>query len=268
MAPSEFDLRAALRDGEGEGLDADPLISQGRARAAHHRVRLLSGVAVVAVVAAGAVGASQLRGSGDSGSSSATGSAAGGVAAAPAHAPLQSASTESAYRVGGASMLAAKAAAIGCPPVAPEFAPPNGRTGRYGAAQPFFRQPVAAMIVCAYGSTRTAATAPERQPARLELSGSQATGLAASMVQASSLPITQPCPAGAGQKFAMIGLAGNGTRVGTVAADLDTRRACASTVANATAARYGWSPPRALERRLLALTPMAVPKSPVASATG
>ncbi len=53
MSPNEFQLRAALRDGEGEHLDPDTVVARARAvtRARRdRRVRYLSVAAVVAVV--------------------------------------------------------------------------------------------------------------------------------------------------------------------------------------------------------------------------
>ncbi|MDT4942501.1 MAG: hypothetical protein QOJ34_2590, partial [Pseudonocardiales bacterium] len=58
--PSEFDLRAALAEGEGDAPNPNLLISAGRARRAQRRSRVLSTVAVVALVTTGAVGISQL----------------------------------------------------------------------------------------------------------------------------------------------------------------------------------------------------------------
>ncbi|MDT4951126.1 MAG: hypothetical protein QOJ37_3721, partial [Pseudonocardiales bacterium] len=56
MSPTEFDLRAALRDGEGDGVDVDRVVAGGRARRTHRRSQLLSTAAVVAFVAAAGTG--------------------------------------------------------------------------------------------------------------------------------------------------------------------------------------------------------------------
>jgi hypothetical protein len=132
--PSEFDLRAALREGEGDGPDADLLIAAGQTRRAQRRVRLLSTAVVIAVVGGGAFGATQLGGSHESGGSSAdvaAGAAGGGQSAqAPGDAVRRSAQSGAAYQpVSGAEPPRAQLKALAdipCPAAAPNYLLPGG----------------------------------------------------------------------------------------------------------------------------------------------
>jgi hypothetical protein len=264
MSPTEFDLRAALRDGEGDEPNADQLILHGRARVAQRRTRILSAAAVVAVVT-GLGGGIALLAHGGSGGDSA--SNAGGAGAASSQA-------DSAYGAAGGTALAPAAGVpqaasslaerglsgtlqIPCPAALPQYLlPGGGGTGQFGADSPLFGKPVRAVVVCAYGPAAKATDRGAAHPARLELADGAATRLAASLDATPSATATGPhCPSSpAGPyRFAIIGLTADGARAGTVTAEL-TASGCTGQVTNGTAVRYGWSPPADLRSRLLALS--------------
>jgi hypothetical protein len=259
MSPTEFDLRAALRDGEGDEPNADQLILHGRARVAQRRTRILSAAAVVAVVTGLGGGIALLaHGSGGESAGNAGGTAGGadsafGAAAgasAPAAAAPQAASSLAERGLSGTLQ-------IPCPAALPQYLlPGGGGTGQFGADSPLFGKPVRAVVVCAYGPAAKATDRGAAHPARLELADGAATRLAASLDATPSAPATGPhCPSSpAGPyRFAIIGLTADGARAGTVTAEL-TASGCTGQVTNGTAVRYGWSPPADLRSRLLALS--------------
>lgn len=260
--PSEFDLRAALREGEGEGLDADHLIIAGGERRARRRARLLSTAALIALVTGGAIGLSQLGGSGDSGGASSADSARRGAAAAGAagaHRPDFGQATRSAAANGGAPAPQPGAPmqldAVACPAAAPAYLlPGGGGLNSYGASGPMFARAVSGVVVCAYGPARDATSTPARHPARLALSGSPARRLVTSMESASTVASAQPCGRGSTNDFAIIGVGSSGQRLSLVTAGI-SNYGCAEMITNGTAVRYDWSPPPDLARRMLALAP-------------
>ncbi|HVU91285.1 MAG TPA: hypothetical protein VHC23_03580, partial [Jatrophihabitans sp.] len=73
MSPSEKDLRAALRHGEGDGLDVGQIIQRGQQARARRRTQLLSGASAAVLVAGIGAGAWALGRAGG-GTSSAGGS--------------------------------------------------------------------------------------------------------------------------------------------------------------------------------------------------
>jgi hypothetical protein len=283
MAPSEFDLRAALAEGEGDNLDADELISAGQARRVQRRHRLLTTAAVVALVAGGAVGVSQL----DGGGAASDGSAAGDSAAGPdvVRRQADSGSATSGFQYGPSDGLAVGAvgsghvatppsvartrlAQIGCPAatVADSLVQNGTKSTAAQARAPLFSAAVSSAVVCAYGSTLQPAAAQPRHPARLELIGSAAVRMAVSMERAGQSPNPGPCGQGVPNRFAVIGVGGSGNRLNTVTVQL-VGAACAPVISNGMAVRYDWVPPPDLARRLSALTPTGVPQSPDASPT-
>jgi hypothetical protein len=159
MAPSEFDLRAALREGEGDGPDVNDVIMAAESRRAQRRVRLLSTAVVVAVVGGLAAGAAEL---GSSGGSSSNGSEAAAGAG-------QAANGDALHGAAGAPLApAAKRAldSVPCPSAAPHYAVNAGGLNSGGAAQLVSGQ-VRTVVVCAYGPAFYTASAPAHRPARL-----------------------------------------------------------------------------------------------------
>jgi hypothetical protein len=268
MAPSEFDLRAALREGEGDGPDADLLIAAGQTRRAQRRTRLLSTAIVIAVVGGGAFGATQLGGSSESGGGSAA-AAGGQPATAHGDAFHRRAQRNEGYApVGGALSVPQQQmkamAGISCPSAAPDYLlPGGGGLTTYGASGRLFTRPVASVVVCAYGTTLATSDSPTPRPARLELAGAQAELLARSLELAKLKSTAASCDV-VPDRFAVIGVDASGKRdASTVSAELG----CGGKVTNGTAVRYEWTPPPDLARRLQALTPRAVPATPNATPT-
>jgi hypothetical protein len=267
MAPSEFDLRAALRDGEGEGLNADRLMMIGEAysdRRRQHRVRLLSAATVVAVISGVAVAAVQFGGNGESGAGGgsmadkAIGGAAGGGQLRRAQG--------SATGVAGVPMASSahKAlAGVACPSPAPHYSLSRGNgSAPYGATSPLFTSAVTSLVVCAYGPSFDAASA--RQPARLEVAGSLAARLAVSLENAPAAAPDETCSSVTTQEYAVIPVDTSGDVLQPVTAQLPAT-ACGAMVTNGTAVRYGWQPPPKVARKLHELTAAKPPDSPVAA---
>ncbi|HZC71954.1 MAG TPA: hypothetical protein VE442_14775 [Jatrophihabitans sp.] len=275
MSPSEDDLRSALHEGDSKSLDVDRLVLHARARVAQRRMHLLSGAAITVLVAAVGVGGAFLVNSGGSES----GSASGGLAdRAGGAASLQHSAGKSDVRnapgvpaastpVAGANADRPLVGAVACPQTLPNsLVPRGGGPGKAGARGPLFKKPVAAVVVCAYGSTLESVTQSGHYPVRLVLTGKPAQQLAASLENAPSIRPEGLCPdyrLAAEQRIAIIGVDANGKQVGTVTTTVG-RPPCDSEVTNGTVVRYAWTPPAWLERRLLALTPTAAPKSTAA----
>jgi hypothetical protein len=260
MSPTEFDLRAALHDGDDDNLNVDQLVLGARARAAQRRVRMMSTAAIVLVVASAGVGGTLLVRSGSDtksaadakhGTTSDLGSVygaasgnGGGLAAAPS-APA-------------APRALAEKSAPGCPAALPTYLLPGGGSpGQFGADGPLFSKPVSTVVVCAYDTSLRPASRGSQHPARLVLHDGQATQLAASLENARKTRKQELCPyiRSADQRpIAVIGIGTDGNRVGTVTTTL-SEPACNVVVTNGTAIRYQWTPPKDLANVLDELTP-------------
>jgi hypothetical protein len=272
--PSEFDLRAALADGEGDSPDPEALISAGRARRVQRRNRFLTTAAVVALVAGGAVGVSQLDSSHSGGNGGTADAVAnGGMGALPhsavgskgaRYAPLArrgSFDTAASAPVNGSVQSLAR---LPCPAASTAYGLGEPGTTSAQARGPLFSADVYSAVVCAYGATADVVLAPAQHPARLELVGSAATRLAVSMERAERAPNTRPCGHGVPNRYTVTGVGDSGKRLNTVAVDL-IGTACAPVLTNGRAVRYNWVPPPDLARRLGVLSPIAIPASPKAS---
>ena len=180
MSPNEEQLRAALRDGEGDRPNADLIIASARAaRRSRRRVAaaIAASVAVVIVIGGG-ITALSLRSGNSPSSSAAAGrsqplptSAAG--AAPPAARP-------------GAELPPAAPSALACPSTPPTIAMPNTSTGR------LLPDGITAIRICLYqvGTPKFAGTT--------ELTGTAATQLAREL-EDSPLPTpTTACTADLG----------------------------------------------------------------------
>lgn len=274
MSPTEFDLRAALHDGEGDRVDVDRVVAGGQARRAQRRIQVLSTSAVVVFVAAASTGAALLWGGSDSGGpvgSNADRRAAGGQVgdarrAAPSLGSIPAATDPSATMA--ASAPARRDAAIACPTSMPHLLLPGGGSpGQFGSDGPMFAKPVDSIVVCSYGSPLRAA-GPVR-PARLVLTGGSATALATSLENASKTNASESCasirPADE-HSLAIIGVTAKGTELATITTTL-TSPPCNVQVTNGTAVRYDWAPPAGLQVVLSTLTPrpagnVTVPRVP------
>lgn len=252
MSPTENDLRAALRDGEGDGPDASRIVIAGQRARARRRTQLVNTAVAVALVGGLGTAGSLLLGNTDGASHSSndlggaakapllngdgSGGGGGGAAAGGASAPVAGARS--------VQPSAATGAAIACPQAAPVLAapPPANSTA------PLFTTTPATLLVCTYAT----ATGGTGGPAPVLLTGADARAVVRSLETA---PTTRPrgmCPAYriAGERTAeIIGRTASGEPAGVVTTTLD-RPACATVVTNGKTVRYGWTPPPELSRRV------------------
>jgi hypothetical protein len=283
MSPNEFDLRAALHDGDDgdSALDVDQLIHSARTHAAQRRVRLISGAAIAAVVAGIATGGTLLATSGNgpshTGAERAAGSAGqhservlsggGGGVHASASRPAPARAAKSAARSVVAASEPRPAGSVRCPSRLPQhLLPGGGSAGQFGAGGPLFSKPVVATVVCSYGS---AMQPPGRRehPARLVLTDGAAKRLAASLENAPKSRPQVMCPDIRGMNdhsIAIIGVTAGGAKVGTVTTTIGASQ-CDVMATNGTAVRYDWTPPNDVRQRLLVLVPAAPPVSTAAA---
>ena len=254
MSPTESDLRAALRDGEGDGPNVDRVIALGRARRTQTRHQLLAAAAVVVVV--GGVGSAVLVGgnnsadkSANNGAADAFGAAGGNSDAAGGMAPLHSAAA-SGYRP--AASAPASAVTVACPAATPTLQQKSGAS----TAQPLLSRAVSAFIVCSYGTPEQAAE-KALTPARVVLTGERAAELSASLAGASTARTPRTCPniaTSTPRALALIPIAGDGRVLDTVTTTL-VIPACNVLVTNGSAVRYQWSPPANLQGLFESLSP-------------
>jgi hypothetical protein len=262
MSPTEFDLRAALRDGEGDGVDPDVVIAGGRRQQAQRRSRIMSTVAAVVLVGAAGVGGTLIFSNSGSGTST---SAGGGNAQSDAR-------THDNAAAGGGSLRAESqvppsgvvgGAAYGvdakCPTSLPRYLLPGGGSpGQLDTSAALFARPVASVLVCSYGTPQMALGAhPVAVPARLVLHGAQARRLTNSLEHSATVASKVVCPtirAPEERELAFIAIGANGKPMTTVTANL-AEPACDVRVTNGSALRYRWLPPDDLKTLLLALQP-------------
>ena len=152
MSPSESELRAALHEGEGGAPDADLVIARAL-RVRYQRRRLITSVAsAAAVVAVVAVGGTLLA---RTGTDESAGSGNGGGAALQDgnSGPARGANSPVPAAPDPAKQSAA-ASDIACAAQFPRLVlPGGGGTSQFGADEPLFSAPVAAMKICVYGPT-------------------------------------------------------------------------------------------------------------------
>jgi hypothetical protein len=248
MSPSESDLRAALRHGEGAGLNADHVLVHARAGAAQRRVRLLSAAAIFAVVAGAGVGGAFLANSGGNASDT---SAAGAQNAARAPVLAPHATTGGRLDAGtGGTAGRYGAAGETCPvSFSSESAPGRSDSALRAAV---FSKPVRVVVLCAYSTSTAAAPAPAAtalpaSPKQLTLRGAQAAQLAGSLERASThrRPVMCPNIRTQSRPLVMIGYAANGSIAGMVITNLNAP-ACTVVFVRNGHTRYGWSPPASL----------------------
>ncbi|WP_375499504.1 hypothetical protein [uncultured Jatrophihabitans sp.] len=237
MSPSESDLRAALRDGEGDYRpDVDALVAHIRAGRGQRRTRVLGIAAAVIVVVAAAVGGAVIWGGSEGNQQSADPSAS----ASHFHSrPLSVTPSSPATSSPGA-------VSVTCPSSAPRPIDPPVRVPTTAPKMAMFTAPVHTLVVCSY----TDAAAPRQ----VTLTGSAATALTDSIEGAS--PARQPilCPdiaTGETTLLALIPVTGDGTVLPTVTTDISVPD-CNEPISNGTAARYNWRPPATLKAQLAA----------------
>ena len=263
MSPSEFDLRAALRDGEGDGVNVEKVIAGAAADRARHRTWLLSAAAAVVVAGVG-TGSAVVWGGGSGGApraeSAASGASRGSIPgpAGPAHTTTRGSVAAGPEQPAPSPTSAASVAAtVACPSTYPHYLLPGGGSpGQFGSDGPLFSKPVVALVVCGYGTPQEAANLkPPARPGRLVFTGKDATRLEASLENAPKTP-TPRCPAVLTMNsLAIVGVGADGRTVGTITATLPSSR-CGIAATNGTAIRYGWQPPSDLAPVLTNLTPL------------
>jgi len=251
MSPTEHDLRAALRDGEGDGPDPFVVTAAGRRAAARRRSQLVNTAAAVVLIGGlGTAGTLLLPGSDNE---HASGSKDFGAAAKAPNA-LHTQNAAGGASGGGANTDSSRGAAGGTPVVPPDVAAPANSCPATapaipapargtGSSGPLFRQTPAELVVCTYAGAPSSAG-----PAELVLTGADAGAVLSSLDAAAPEPPTGMCPHYrlAGERTVeIIGRSAAGTPVGSVIATLD-RPACATVVTNGTVVRYGWAPPAQL----------------------
>ena len=223
MSPSEFDLRDALRDGEGDGLNPDVMIASALQIRRTRRTRM--GAIAASVVAVGLIG----RGhdavdpqhvvgarSGQCGHGQTTFGAAGasmpnaadatsgGGAATPGHSPTGCPATVRAWRF-----------------------PAGGGSGLFGSGGPLFSGTVTQIRVCGYPQGAA--------PTSVLITGNDAAALATSLNAAPRTPKNSVCPfnsAGTGQ-LVLLATTADGQALPPVVATMH----CTWTVTNGTAVR-------------------------------
>ncbi|MDT4945819.1 MAG: hypothetical protein QOH14_2552 [Pseudonocardiales bacterium] len=245
MSPNEFQLRAALREGEGDGVNAAEVIARAHELRQHRRVRYTSVAAIAVVVTGIGVGGGLALNSSSndkSSSSSLSRNAAGGSAAASPAAPGASRSQgSSGYSVD----TGASAAAVSCPAALPQIAPPAS-----GGGGALFAGPVGAVKICAYPQAGGAPVIGRNgTPVSTVLSGAQATALVASLNGASTSRTTSPCPlyrTADGRALVFYAVSPDGSALPPVSATV-AQNPCNLPATNGLAVRYNWTPPAYLD---------------------
>lgn len=241
MSPSEADLRAALREGEGDGVDANDIIWSVRHTRARRRSMLLSAAAAVIVVAATAAGVTALvRGAGSPNGSSgaaAQGNGGGNAAAGSSSTSVPARTHPQPAIPGGARepgmQIAPRCGAFGGP----------ASPGRARASGSLVPGPVRAFVVCAYSNfpTRSAAMAPQ-----VRITGPAARQIAESLRK---LTATWPpdCPqvsSTGNTAINLLPISSTGRQLPDITVKIGLP-ACGTTVTNGWITRYGWRlPPR------------------------
>lgn len=235
MSPNEAQLRAALREGAGKGVDADLIIANAERYRRARRQRITYAAAAVVVAAFVGIGGTLLANSGSGGESAGSdaGRAAGGRA--PAARPSTASVPGPAQGRFGA---APKAAA--CPPAPTRVVAPVG-TGPAQAGR-LLPTGVSTITACAY-------PAGGRQVRTAVLTGARAQALATTLNDGAGTPTAPLRSCSASDQRA--------ARIALLAADADGRRVptvhvtvrCAHAVAtNGLATRYLATVPAELDR--------------------
>jgi len=155
MSPSESQLRAALRAGEGQPVNPELVIAH--ARAVRHNRRMRVGSIAAAVIAVGGIGtgiaALNTGPNGSDGSSNTAGGAIAGDKAAAPEATAPRAAPGTAGAAGGSRGGNNGTDAASCPdkPIR-LMIPGGGGTGQFGGSGPLFAEPVGSIRVCGYAA--------------------------------------------------------------------------------------------------------------------
>jgi hypothetical protein len=246
MSPSESQLRAALRAGEGQPVNPDLVIAH--ARAVRHNRRMRVGSIAAAVIAVGGIGtgiaalSTGTNGSGDSAAGSSVSGDLQGKAAAP-EGTAPRAAPETAGGANGADTASCPATPIRL------MVPGGGGTGQFGGSGPLFAEPVDSIRVCGYAATSLGG--------RIEATGStvllgrDAADVATSLNAAAVTRSARPCPVEPVRELVLYPTATTGGRLAPVVVSY---AGCAPWATNGTAVRYDWTPPAGTSGLLNRLT--------------
>lgn len=236
MSPSEFDLRAFLREGEGQTPSADAIIARAEGIRRTRRVRFAQLAAAVVVTGLVGVGAVTLRGGTGGANTSAGGAAvesrysAGGQTAGDATAgDARAGAAGGAYAPAATAPTAPSAAAApaACPTSLPALTgPPNG-------GKALFARPVAGVTVCSY---YPAAVGPHGFAI---YEGARVSALVDALENGSASPPQEYCPltrTAAGVALLILPRADDGTMLPSVVV---TYEGCRWTATNGSVVRYG-----------------------------
>jgi hypothetical protein len=242
MSPSESQLRAALRAGEGQPVNPEVVIAH--ARTVRHNRRMRVGSIAAAVIAVGGIGtgiaALNTGPNGSNGSSNTAGGAIAGDKAAAPEATAPRAAPSTAGAAGGSRGGAGGPDAASCPdkPIRLMIPGGGGGTGQFGGSGPLFAEPVDSIRVCGYAASslggRIDATGST------VLLGQDADEVAASLNAAATTRKARPCPVEPVRELVLYPIATSGGRLATVVV---TYGGCAPWATNGTAVRYDWTPP-------------------------
>jgi hypothetical protein len=246
MSPTEDDLRAALRQGEGDSVSPDQTIALVGARRAKRRTTLLATAAAVVFVGALATGIGLVSDNSDSGSASSN--------QAVKMAPQTSQSV--AGQLPGNDHAAAPASGGGHCPSSPthQLLPGGGSPGQFGSGGKLFPKAVRTLVVCGY--TSGPQTKPQL-PGREVLTGSAAQQIVTSLENASKSRPAGACPdyePAIQRSLLFVATATDGTVERQVSVTL-SGPTCRVIVTNGTAVRYGWSAPTSYAPSLRDLPP-------------
>jgi hypothetical protein len=257
MSPSEAQLRAALRHGEGDSPDAGVLISHAvrvRRRRQRRIMSIATGTTVVAFVAAGVgVLVSLGGGSGSAGGADSAAAGAGAAVHAPVRAPAAAPSVskpDSAASSAGryvAEATPGRATRLACPSAPAHYAlPGGGGLGAFGSTEKLFVRSVAAMKICVYPPV------PARTPLSTVLTEPAARKFAADLESAPARATSaRPCPsntAAVGSELAVLAVSTDARRLKPVV--ITVQPCSASQVTNGTAVRYLVTLPTPVSRLL------------------
>jgi hypothetical protein len=246
VSPDEFDLRNALREGEGERIDPDDVIAYAVAYRHARRVRIGSiaaGVVAVAGIGVGSVALVNDNGGGHRPEAAKSAPVvSGGVNMGSSPRPLDK-RMAGGGGVARPTLAGAGTASLACPEAPPRLMlPGGGGSGQFGSTGSLFSGAVGSVTICAYPQGSA--------PLSTVLSGPDADELTTSMNAAATLPVPSACPAN------LTGVTLTVYAVGKPdgkAMDPVVVSPCGSMVTNGTAIRYGWTPPSSLTGFLASL---------------
>jgi hypothetical protein len=261
VSPTEHELRAALRQGEGPALNPDHVVAHAEAARRQqraHRQRVLGGVAAAVVVAGIGVGISFIPSGGKDeagGSKRAFGAAASTPqqdnrselhGSATANGAPTSAASSAAQGSGGSS----RSAMADCPPK-------EGRPVDYTLpSASLFSGPVRSLTVCAYGPYRSsAAGSTAALGGSTTFTGNDARAIATDLDGASSKS-GGICPqfrtADEPRNYLLIPVGTDGKPMEAIYVVIGTNP-CQDFASNGSGARFRWAPPEPYAAQIAAL---------------